>query len=352
VPLPLALYLVLRLSDLLLRGILPEALDGSWQSVLFVAEILIGGILPLVMLAAPQIRQSRDGLLTGAILILAGTISQRMSLSMFTMHQPPGMNYSPSLAETMVAFAIPAAAILVYLFFAEHLAIVQDDLPTPVPEASDAMNPLVLVNQGRPSRALFARWSGLATFVIALALPAMLQLPITKADQSVQRARGWETLIIDGDNSGYAVRFPHQEHQDRLTGELGGANACLTCHHLDKPEDEATACSECHTEYYQAQSIFDHARHQQVLGGNESCTECHAAEHVRLSSEICQNCHETMAPQKGNLKFNSFAPSYADAMHGTCLECHEQEAVKQEKPELALCSTCHTHRMISNPLGR
>jgi hypothetical protein len=275
-----------------------------------------------------------------------------MSLSMFTMRQPPGMSYSPSLAETMVAFAIPAAATLVYLFFAEHLAILQDDLPTPALAMSGSTNPFVLAHQGNPSRALFARWSGLATFVIALTLPAMLQLPTTQADRPVQRARGWETLIVDGNGRGDAVRFPHQEHQDRLSGELGnGTYACLTCHHLDKPQDEATACSECHTDYYRAQSIFDHTHHQQGLGGNESCTECHAGEHVRLSSQICQNCHETMVPRKGNSPFSSFAVSYLDAMHGMCLECHKQEAMQQAKPELALCSTCHSDRMISSPPG-
>jgi hypothetical protein len=158
----------------------------------------------------------------------------------------------------------------------------------------------------------------------------------------VRPAKGWEVLFIDGNESGYLVEFPHIEHQDRLIDEFG-ENACQTCHHLDRPEDQATACHECHTDYYQSRSIFNHSNHQKVLGGNASCTECHTQEHIRQSSEICQECHEAMIPQEGKSPFNSFAPSYMDAMHGRCLECHRQEAAEQAKPELELCSTCHAY---------
>ncbi len=343
--LPLGLYLVLRVSDLFLRGVLPGALDGSWQSVLFLAEILVGGILPLILLGVKKIRQSREGLLTSAILIIAGIISQRMSLSMFTMRQSTALDYFPSLAEALIAFSIPAAAILVYLFFAENLAILDHKIPEPKP-VSTIFNPLGMVSQDTAGRAIFARRSGLATFVIALMLPAMLHLPISNNPSAnpVQPATGWETLLINGNNSGYVVRFPHLEHQERLTKELGTKEAaCKTCHHLNYPDDEATSCSDCHTDYYESSSIFDHTGHQQALGGNVSCVECHTGEHVRQSTQICQDCHETMIAQAGQSTFNSLAPSYTDAMHGRCLECHRQKAVELGKPELELCSTCHTY---------
>ncbi|MFZ5902914.1 MAG: NrfD/PsrC family molybdoenzyme membrane anchor subunit [Chloroflexota bacterium] len=345
VPLPLGLYLLLRLSDLFLRGVLPGALDGSWQSLLFVTEILVCGILPIGLLAFKRIRQSREGLLTGAILIIAGIVSQRMSLSMFTMRQSTGLDYSPSLAETLIAFGIPAAALLVYLFFAENLALLGDEIPNP--QAAAKSNPLGRFSPDAPGRAVFAHRSGLATFVIALMLPALLNYPASAKNPSinpVQPAIGWETLRIDGNQTGYIVAFPHVEHQERLTEALGSKeSACATCHHLNYPNDEATSCSQCHTDYYQPAFIFDHMVHQTSLGGNASCAECHETEHVRQSAAICQDCHETMVAQEGESVFNSFASSYKDAMHGRCLNCHEQKAAELDKPELALCSTCHTY---------
>ncbi|MEW6404282.1 MAG: NrfD/PsrC family molybdoenzyme membrane anchor subunit [Chloroflexota bacterium] len=345
VTIPLALYLILRLSDLFLRGILPGALDGSWQSILFLAEICVGGLIPLGLLAFRKTRESREGLLTSAALVITGIVSQRMSLSMFTMFQPAGMHYFPSMAETLIAFAIPAAAILVYLFFVENLAVVEGQAQSPMINVPVIPEPLVFASHHTPGRTMFARRSGLATFVIALILPTMLPFQSVSSSQpvnAVQRARGWETLLVNGNRSTDLVSFPHLEHQQRLTQELGSEEgACQTCHHLNKPEDEATACSECHTDYYEPRSIFDHTQHQQVLGANSSCAECHTQDHTKLSAQICQDCHETMTACEGQLSFGSLAPSYLDTMHGQCLGCHKQEAVKQERPELALCSTCH-----------
>ena len=62
-----------------------------------------------------------------------------------------------------------------------------------------------------------------------------------------------------------------------------------------------------------------------------------------MTAKICQDCHEAMVPGEGQTTFNMFAPSYKDAMHGRCLDCHKEQALAQDKPELELCSTCHTY---------
>jgi hypothetical protein len=341
---PLGLYLLLRLSDLSIQGVLPGAIDGSWQSFLFMAEILLGGILPIVLLSIKKIRQTREGLLTSAILAILGIMSQRMSLSMFTMFREAGTTYSPSLGETVIAFAIPAAAILLYLFFTENLQVFEKQAQSsegealaPVPVSSG-----VFTGQETWGRAVVARRSGFAIFVIALALPA-LSLQSNTPPSPVTAAAGWETLHIDGNASGYMVDFPHLEHQERLADGNAGQDNCQTCHHLDVPGDEATACWECHTDYHQPISIYDHSVHQGALGGNGSCQECHTREHVKLTAEICQDCHESMTPDEGQTTFSMLAPSYKDALHGRCLDCHEEQTLKQDKPELVLCSTCHTY---------
>jgi hypothetical protein len=340
--LPLGLYLALRLSDQVIRGVWPGAIDGSWQSILFLAEILLGGLLPITLLSIKRIRQTREGLLTSAILVILGIMSQRMSLSMFTMFRAEGTSYAPSLGETLIAFAIPAAAVLLYLFLAENLQVYGEQAEGPEEEAFAPATHSANAFSGQDTRGrgVVARRSGFAIFVIALALP-VLSFKSNSQVSPVAAATGWETLHIDGNNSGYVVNFPHSEHQERLAEDY--ANECQVCHHLDMPEDEATACWECHADYHQPVSIFDHSVHQQALGGNESCPECHAQEHVKLTAELCQDCHETMVPAEGQTAFNLLASSYKDAMHGRCLDCHEQEAIKQEKPELALCSTCHTY---------
>lgn len=246
-----------------------------------------------------------------------------------------------TLGKTAIAFAIPSAAALLYLFFAENLqwfgkqAEAQEEAALPAGAAW-------LAGQRSWLRAVIAHRSRLAVFVMALAVPLMVVKAQAPA-APVMEARGWEPLQIDGNRSGYVVNFPHLEHQERLVDETTGESNCQVCHHLDRPNDEATACWSCHTNYCQPASIFDHSLHQQELGGNKSCQECHAQEHVRLTAEICQDCHETMMPGEGEAAFSQMAPGYKDAMHGRCLTCHQQQAVEQNKPQLTLCGTCHTY---------
>lgn len=343
--LPLGIYLVLRSSDLIFRGVLPGAINGSWQSILFLAEVLLGGLLPIFLLSIEKIRLTREGLLTSAILGVLGIMSQRMSLSMFTMYRAEGTRYIPSFGETLIAFAIPATAVLLYLFFAENLNLFGEQSEKLEDEAFASAPGLRRPFSGQdPSlRGVVARRSGFSIFVIALTLP-VLSLKSNPPVTPVTAARGWEILHIDGNQSGYVVNFPHQDHQQRLVDSVTGESQCQVCHHLNLPNDEVSACSNCHTDYYQSSSIFNHNHHQLALGGNESCLECHAAqEHASLTADICQDCHETMVPTEGRVTFNMQAPAYKDAMHGRCLDCHTAEALEQDRPELARCSTCHTY---------
>jgi Ni/Fe-hydrogenase subunit HybB-like protein len=337
---PLGLYLVIRLTDQWLRGVLPAALDGSWQSILYGAEILLGGILPIALLSQKRIRQTTEGLLTSAVLVILGIASQRMSLSMFTQFRPAGTAYTPTLSEALIAFAIPAAAILIYLFFAENLNIHEITDAAPASAVHPALPVRADLQPGRPSgiRAWVSHRSSQAVWIFALTF-SILAFTNTSPAAPVRAARGFNALIIDGNQTGYVVNFPHLEHQDRLAQSVGEQDACLACHHLNLPQDQATACAECHADFYLSSSIFNHQLHQQALGGNQGCLDCHAGEHVRLTAELCQDCHESMTPAPGDAAFNMLAPSYYTAMHGKCLECHQQH---QDQPDLVLCSTCHT----------
>jgi len=346
----LSLYLALRVSDLLARGVLFQALDGSWQSFLFGAEILLGGVLPIVLLSTKKVRESREGLITAALLLIAGVVSQRMSLSMFTMWHPAGTRYIPTLPEVMIAFAIPAAAMLIYIFFSENLAVLQKETPVREvdPFALPSFDPLTQVHQETSLNSFFARRAGLAVIAIALMLALIPIQPVTGGnlpDHPVNPSTGWEIVRIDGNAAGYVVKFPHTAHQERLTRQMGSEpEACQTCHHLNYPNDDATACYKCHADYQQPTSIFNHTQHQQTLGGNASCLECHTGDHTRESTKPCQGCHDMMTPKPGEVAFDYMAPPFPQALHGRCQTCHEQEALNQNRPDLALCSTCHTNQ--------
>ncbi|MGD9369665.1 MAG: polysulfide reductase NrfD [Desulfobacteraceae bacterium] len=342
------IYLIVRISDLVWRGILPAALDGSWQNFLFMAEILIGGVLPATLLLIPRVRNSREGLITSGVLVAFGIISQRMSLSLLTMRLPEQTTYLPSLFEIAIAVAVPAAAGLLYFFFAENLAVLQQKVPEHrrSPYAGPQFNQSTQVYIENSFRNTFIRRSTLAIFFIALTmavLPSSIVTGQTLPRTPIKAALGWEIMTINGNRDQNRVDFNHLDHQARLEEkDPDNKNICSTCHHLSMPNDEATACWECHQDMNRSTSIFDHTLHQAYLGGNASCIECHQGEHTAQTAKACGECHETMEPKAGETTFNDSAPGYEEAMHGTCLTCHEQEAQQQNRPELGQCPACHT----------
>jgi len=341
------LYLALRVGDLLWRGVLPQAIDGTWQSVLFLSEIFVGGILPAILLAVPKIRQMQEGLITGAILGIMGIVSQRMSLSMFTMVQPGNSPYIPSFLEVIIALAIPAAAALIYFLFNENLAVLDKTLPdnTYDPYSKPTFNWQNFFSNEETLRYNFTRRSGVAVVIIAITLAGARNSIDSRRvfnSEPVQGANGWEVLKINGNQAGRYTDFPHTEHQDRqLENYPEEEQACRVCHHLSKPGDGPTSCWECHTDMYYPTSIFDHSQHQQVLGGNQACSECHANEHTAATATACKTCHDEMIPDQNEEEFNYFAPGYKDAMHGLCISCHEDQAEQLEKTEMDQCATCH-----------
>jgi Ni/Fe-hydrogenase subunit HybB-like protein len=338
-------YLVLRLGDLVVRGTIPAALDGSWQSILFGAEILIGGVLPATLLLIPKVRHSSEGLISCAVLTVFGIVSQRFSLSMFTMQLSDGASYVPSILETAIALGIPAAASLLYFLFAENLAVLQKELPGQrSPYARPRFDPNNLVRLKDSFKHMVIWRSGLAVPVIAFTVAVLPSTIVTSQLQprpAVEAARGWDVLSINGDRDGNKVGFPHQIHLERFqelvatnddiaaclschylshpewqekiaAGEsdclechysheerveapvTGDSVVCLTCHHLSLPDDNATPCWRCHQDMDLSTSIFDHLLHQGELGGNASCAECHVEERMAATAKPCRECHQTM----------------------------------------------------------
>lgn len=370
------IYLFLRLGDLVWRGVLPAALDGSWQSLLFSAEILLGGVLPAILLSLPKVRNQPAGLTTSAILGVAGILTQRLALSTLTVYRPDIAPYRPSFLEVVIAFAIPAAAGLIYLFFIENLKVTEQPLhpflgAEPKFPSFDAST---RVWNNQTLRAAFVKRSGVAVLIMAATLafvPGSVFQGNSMPPTPVTPATGWETLLIDGNQAGYSVKFPHKEHQARLTLAHGEEKACRTCHHLDRPLDQATACSECHQDFYLPSTIFNHSAHVQELGGNQACAECHPSEsfsfhlivvsyvrgdhdclechtgdHLSKNAVSCDKCHEQMTASDPQAAFSHQAIPYQEALHTTCINCHQRQAFELGRPELGECATCHA---ISSP---
>ena len=120
-PWVLTAYLTLRLFSLF--GLTEGPLfDRPGLVVLFVLEIVVGVVAPLVMLMNYEVRESIRLRSIAAWLVIAGVILNRFNVSMFGM-APEGTLYIPSFIESIVTVGIIAAHILFFVLIAKYFPI-------------------------------------------------------------------------------------------------------------------------------------------------------------------------------------------------------------------------------------
>ena len=115
----LLVYLVFRLGDMVLRGAFSGAFTGKF-GLSFAAEILLGGVLPLVLLSIKSLRSRRDTLFLGALLAVLGVVFNRMNVVLFAMTFRGRMpwvgphTYMPSIFEWGISIGLIAATVFLF----------------------------------------------------------------------------------------------------------------------------------------------------------------------------------------------------------------------------------------------
>ena len=369
-------YVLLRLGDLAARGVLPMALNGTWQSNLFLFEIVVAAILPATLLLFRRVHTSITGMGICAVLTLLGMIGYRINLSIVTFARPEGFSYFPSWAEFAVSLGIVSTCALVFLFFVERLKVYEEPVHLEAREPShDAatLDNLMPVAHASPRRYSLVAIS--AAVIALLFLPVQGAEPVRTPVSSPRAVEGFQVqrldgnfhllfvseadaenletgslmplVTIDGNRDGNLVLFNHDGHVERE----GGQSSCSTCHHLNMPFDRSSSCADCHLDMYEPTALFDHSAHVAKLEGNAGCAECHneTAQIKSIdSAAACADCHREVAVASRVIPAAQphwrEAPGYMDAMHGACITCHTQRA--QRHPELYgellyRCDACH-----------
>jgi Ni/Fe-hydrogenase subunit HybB-like protein len=372
----LSVYVVLRVGDLAMRGVLAQYLDGSWQSFVFVSELAVSAVIPAALLLIKKVRTSIAGLAVCSAFTVLGMVGYRLNVAIVAFARPEELAYFPSWMEFAVSIGIVATFMLIFIFCVENFRV-YDDVGKDTSERRPSYDPATLHALLPHRLALPRRYSLAAIAAAAIAVVFLPQQAITgvvPADTPVAAARtvdgmptlregggrqlqlieemavvpeGMPFLMIDGNRNGYPVLFDHKAHEARLEND----RSCGVCHHISKPYDRNTACFECHSDMYEPVSTFNHASHVEQLDGNAGCVQCHedaSLEKTAATAAPCSKCHADLvsplafveAPQD---RWQA-AVGYMEAMHGLCVECHTTKLL--EDPEnlpaaLDRCDTCH-----------
>ncbi len=406
----LAVYVLLRVGDLWARGELHHLFSGTWFALLFVVELLLGAVVPILLLSLPSLRGRAGAIFAGTLLGVLGLVLHRIDVGGLA-HVPLSEGaYFPAATELAVSVGLVSAMALIFLFFVEHFPVWEERPAGPDHFAAPVRDP--------SSRAYFgAAWFGRAHFATAAwfvgvaigvvllevvtagadepraqpvrmartvlaervpvasqpgselrritsrrLLPAVEPGPQTapgaesiEAEEAVALAELTRVLFVDGNENGDGVLFDHGDHQRRL-GDLA---SCGSCHHRGVANDLGTPCAVCHRDMYRATDTFDHARHVGALGDDRSCESCHqnaAAGKSRASARPCTDCHldspdAAFVARPGYGSGGGTAPGYRDALHVLCVDCHrDHELQNQLEPHLSRCAGCHPSRPAPGPL--
>lgn len=365
----LGIYLILKVTDLFLQGRWTALRAGTWESWLYVLELTLAAVLPILLMIVRWSRYSPAGIAVAASSAALGLALNRLDVGIFGYFRDSRVVYFPSLIEWVISAGVVAAAGLVFFSLAEHLPIFSERPPRVEIRRAGWFR----LSDGGLERLRHLTVTGslqrvtlLAVIVIPLAFvlmyPPYFKRPAAEANVrpaigvTVERTK----LLIDGNRAGIVTVFPHADHQKRL----GGPNSCVRCHHVSLPRDKSTSCSRCHRSMNASTIIFDHAYHlsavakREHLSGpypeNNSCVFCHAARRPKTAAgaKSCLDCHKEdmypVGPPARKIDLMAAIP-FREAMHRTCVECHKAEELKQDKPHLGDCRTCHDSLRANPP---
>jgi Ni/Fe-hydrogenase subunit HybB-like protein len=111
----LGLYLALRVRDLIARDALSTLFPLSRTSWMFLAEIGLGVVLPMVLLASSRFRESPRRLAWAQGLVVLGFVFHRMNVSVTAVEAATGQRYVPAIPEFLVSLGLVALGMWVFI---------------------------------------------------------------------------------------------------------------------------------------------------------------------------------------------------------------------------------------------
>jgi formate dehydrogenase iron-sulfur subunit len=115
----LLVYLVFRLGDMVVRGQLADAFSRD-HGMLFAAEVILGGVLPIALFARASLRRRPTVLFAGSLLTVTGVVLNRIDVVLLAMNLKGPMpqiapaSYSPTVFEWGVSVGLIAASIFLF----------------------------------------------------------------------------------------------------------------------------------------------------------------------------------------------------------------------------------------------
>lgn len=118
----LAVFMVLRFGDLIVRGALGYAFEGSLQAVMFWLETACF-VAPFMLLRSEAARRNPARLFVAGGLLMLGGVLLRINAFLVGYDTGEGWSYFPSVPEMLVTFGMFAIEILAYIVITRRFPV-------------------------------------------------------------------------------------------------------------------------------------------------------------------------------------------------------------------------------------
>lgn len=129
----LGIYGLMRLQSIARNGAFTSITSLTYEGKMFLAEFLLGVVLPIGLLAFKKLRTDSLWLVVGAFFAVLGFVMNRLNISITGMERAAGARYLPSLSEIIVSVSLVGMGIAIFALAVRFFPI--------FPEPKEAMEP-------------------------------------------------------------------------------------------------------------------------------------------------------------------------------------------------------------------
>lgn len=117
-PFLLGIYLAVKIVDMTLRSAWGYVFEFSFESFMWLAEVIVGVVIPLVILSTYKLRHKIGWLFTGATLVIFGVVLNRINVFLVA-YNPLYFkgSYFPALSEIIITIGFICTLIILYRVF-------------------------------------------------------------------------------------------------------------------------------------------------------------------------------------------------------------------------------------------
>lgn len=119
----LGLYLVMKIGELALTGELGLLFTSGIYSFLYLSELAIGAVIPIILFSMKKVRLSRIASLVGALFVATGILLNRFNVTWLAIKELHGVGYFPSWIEIALLIGVVSGILLIYTLVAHFFPV-------------------------------------------------------------------------------------------------------------------------------------------------------------------------------------------------------------------------------------